>query len=108
VHVCNEQKCAENNAMHSIYTDIKHKPLNVFVFRMKYNDDDTIELALSRPCSSCRNMLRAIGRKGIKIKIKWSTGDINNLVTPYIDINDFKYAVPTSGTLKRYSKLLKY
>jgi hypothetical protein len=77
----------------------------MFVCRMRIIDDDTFEISLARPCSVCCNMLKAIGRKGRKIRIKWTTGNINKLVTSYININNFKYAIPSSGTRNRFRKI---
>lgn len=74
----------------------------MFVFRIKRLEDNIFEISFSRPCSVCCNMLRAIGRKGTKIRVKWSTGNINMLSTSYININNFKYATPSSGTRRRY------
>ena len=106
VYSSNEQKCSEYNAVHSIHTKTKkHKSLNIFVFRIKHNDDDTFDISFSKPCSVCCNMLKAITRKGIKINIKWSTGNPDELVTSYINIKDIQYAKPTSGTLKRYKRI---
>ena len=104
LYASNEQKCAEYNAVHSFQSK-KHKLLNIFVFRIKRNDEDTCDISFSKPCSVCCNMLKAISRKGVKINIKWTTGSSKNLVTPYININDLKNTSPTSGTLKRYNKL---
>jgi hypothetical protein len=105
VYSCNEQKCAENNAIHNPHTHLNLKNnsiINMFVCRMRLIDDDMFEISFSRPCSVCCNMLRAIGRKGKKIRVKWSTGDVNRLTTSYINIDEFTHATPSSGTRNRY------
>jgi hypothetical protein len=63
------------------------------------------EMSFSRPCSVCCNMLKAIDRKykkGRKIRVKWSTGNIDNLITSYINIQDLNDATPSSGTRNKY------
>ena len=76
----------------------------MFVFRMKYIEDDMFELSFSKPCSVCNRMLKAVSRNGCNIKVKWSIGDINQLVTPYININELCNSTPSLGTRMRYYK----
>jgi len=113
VYSSTEQKCAENVAIHDICSSIKSNKIDMFVFRIRrvpdydetsVQNDPIFEISFSRPCSVCRNMLKAISRNGLKIRIKWSTGNINNLVTPYININDLKCSIPSSGTRRRYRR----
>lgn len=108
-----EQKCAENVAIHDICSNLKSNKIDIFVFRIRLvkdydmksvKDDPIFEMSFSRPCSVCRNMLKAVSRNGKKIRVKWSTGNINNLVTPYININDLKHSIPSSGTRRRYKR----
>jgi len=107
VFACNEQKCAENNAIHNTHINSKHNNnniINMFVFRLRIYDieHNLFELSFSKPCSVCCNMLKAIRRKNKKIKIKWSTGNVHNLTTSYIDINKLTGSLPSSGTRNRY------
>ena len=75
---------------------------------MKYVEDDIFELSFSKPCSVCNKMLKAASRKGCNIKIKWSLGDINQLATPYININELCNSTPSLGTRMRYRTKIIY
>ena len=85
--------------------------INMFVFRIKRNDDDIFEFSLSKPCAACCNTLKArvrlkqaIGRNGKHIRIKWSTGNINMMSTSYINIKELIGSEPSSGTRRKYNR----